>query len=309
LILFPDAPFLLLVVFVMILLMSEIIQRCTSPFSTKYDDRFKNEWFHNTKLDAILQVCLVVITGLGFLALASKGLTTSSKDTILDVLLLSVFCMGFVYWIAAIRFSSAATCLICPQFNTSASACTTNNDQSEDTSLPDNEHEEGPDSRQDVSKTRMTAPILHKLSMLPQAGSKEYDEYDSEDANDRPRSVVMDEESLAEWKQTSDYDEWAAVKSSVIQSDIVSKRGLSETAPPKPLSMIRSPAFRDDSTIVSTLDGNLDDFQEDFPEQEEEEDEDMATITEEIWIDENTGKEVDDRSQPWTDSRTGMRVT
>jgi hypothetical protein len=115
---FPRSPFLLLVLLLVILFLSEIFQRCVAPFPNKCEERMGNKWFHSTKVDTVLQVCAVAMVGLNFLIVGSDGTRTTAQDLTMDSLVLGLLGASVVFWLLALGFASATSCEDCPRFAT-----------------------------------------------------------------------------------------------------------------------------------------------------------------------------------------------
>jgi hypothetical protein len=114
----PQSPALLLVLLLVTLFLSEIFQRCVTPFPNKCEERMGNRWFHSTTVDAVLQVCSVGMVGLGILIVDSKGMRTTGENLVIDVLVLFLFSASIVFWLLALGFACTTSCQDCPRFAT-----------------------------------------------------------------------------------------------------------------------------------------------------------------------------------------------
>ena len=109
--------------------------------------------------------------------------------------------------------------------------------------------------------------------------------YDEASVSQNEIQFFGDVDGADEWKETADYDDWIATgaPSAVMQEDgeeVAQGRG--------------------DSTIATNdLEIDIEGFDDD----------DMATVYEEVWVDEATGEEISDpKNGNWMDPETGMRA-
>lgn len=336
---FYDSPILLLIVFVLVLLLSEILQRCFSPLeiTANLPNAERNTiWAHASKVDTVLQISLVAIAGLGFLALSESAQNVNGNNWAVDTLVLVVLIPSLVYWLAAIVFSSRT--INSSRFQTRAlvlqaraheksanAAISLTGPNLELPSVNGSVHfaefsfsssstssSRGPSDGATPSSAAANLAIPPNLSMLPGVGSSDQSSVGGQES---PMGSTilhsLNEDALTEWQNTQDFENFAMTKTSLVTTRLRTPGSLS--APPsfednvdedvddiddessaRPSSGRQ--VFRDDSilTFDSTNHG--------------EDEEDMATVIEEVFIDERTGLPVDASNGRWADASTGQHI-
>jgi hypothetical protein len=311
--LFSDAPILLLVVFVVVLLVTEIIQRCVMPLEIPFsesDSSCVKLWARASKVDTACQVSLLAFAGLGFLLLSGTDSSMNEHhfSIVVDILLLVVLAASLLYWFLAIVVTSRSKC---ERFSTRVLMVDTNNSQ-DNGARSVNTGPKAIDSDQSVSsssgysvgrnytsssKTAAGAIPLN-LSMLPGMGSTNHSSGSSNRNSPADRILdMLNEDSLTEYVRSASISINRRNDSLSIPSSYNSNRveddntaydeSTTHTDFEIGESSVRSSVYRDES-IAS--------FQS---MARDEEDEDMVTVLEEVYIDESTGLPVDASRGQW----------
>ena len=309
-ILFPESPILLLVTYLVVLFVTEILQRCTLPLEILADegDIFEQAWAHPSKVDTGFQVSLLAFCGLGFLLVSeTKSRMDESQHTIAsDTLLLVVLVSSLLYWFASVGVSARSKC---ERFSTRSllvdAFISQNNSKSIDIGPGVNGSNFSVSSNSISSVSGNEKPpslagsIPKNLSMLPGSGDRSSGGSKFSPAGKDKTLESLNEDSLMEWQKSRDT---ASSVSTGLRSTSMSRSQhhygdrhdddysvYDETIDDEngEISTRSSSFYRDGSiaTIRSTEEG--------------EDDEDMATLVEEIFIDERTGLPIDANRGQW----------
>ncbi|MGK3754109.1 MAG: hypothetical protein ACI8RD_006417 [Bacillariaceae sp.] len=263
LVVFDDASFLLLAIFLATHLLGFIAQQCYSPLGAES----RKKWYHTATVDTVLQLCLIVMVGVAFLSFWSvneDGMKENFQKWTEDILVLVIFTPSLIYLGVAIGVSCAQPE---PRFKAAAFKILSYHTSAKGDNAPG-------DNGGGLS-------IMQSFD-TQSASSQSYDE-----ASDSQKEIQFlgDVDGADEWKQTADYDDWIATGA---QSAVMQEDGGEEVS-----------QGRGDSTIATNdLEIDIEGF-----------DDDMATVYEEVWVDEATGEEISDpKNGNWMDAETGMRA-
>ena len=310
-ILFPESPILLLVIYVVVLFVTEILQRCTLPLQILADEggKFQQAWTHPSKVDTAFQVSLLAFSGLGFLLLSDtkSGLDESQLPIAIDTLLLVVIVSSLLYWFASIgvmsrsqdeRFSTRSLLVdafisqnnsksidIGPSVNGSNFSVSSN-------SISSASGDENPSS--------LAGSMPNNLSMLPGIGSSDRSSGSKVSPAGEDKTLdTLNEDSLIEWQKSRDT---ASSVSTGLQSTSMSRLQNHYGDRHDEDYSVYDETIDDENGEVSTRsssfyrDGSIATIRS---TEEDEDDEDMATLVEEIFIDERTGLPIDASRGQW----------
>jgi hypothetical protein len=325
---FFRTPFLILTGLLVSLMLSELIQRCSSPFPE--DCKGRNRWFRNATVDMILQVCLIGLTGLSFLSLAIPE-DKRANGLAITILFLVVWVPSVIYWVAALlhcHFSCS-----CGRLDEKSTASTSTISTTRKRNASSNEITI---QRSASNNSEPCMDIPPSLSMLPHDGS-------ADDRDCEAGTGVANQETLAGWQDTPDHEEWVGTGKSVAHESLRTSPvpvynlsydddDVSTLAEPvaaksysNDVSILNNPHAKSYSYGESILthspqakayysyeddeECTLDDVTRESSQHVFDDETETSLDDEEtVWIDEATGLPVNKHSGQWTDTHTGLPV-
>lgn len=255
-VLLSEHPSWILTAFLVILMVSELIQRFASPFG---DCEHQNRWFRTTTVDTILQASLIGLTGLKFLALAMPPETMRADGVVIETLFLAVWIPSVGHWIVALFYNYLQSRQLegmqevtNPDDAKSYTSASTSSSNQRKLCLP------APPSLQDIvtSMTSSSAPsvppqqsgkdsedraIQHSLSLIPHSGPGDDLDIETVPADDEGRlSSQIPAVHYSEWTGTTDCDTRSALFSQPIHTPSSSHTDQVDFLPPSLQSVIDS---------------------------------------------------------------------
>ncbi|VEU35746.1 unnamed protein product [Pseudo-nitzschia multistriata] len=289
LVLFPDKPVLLLIIFLLVHFLSVIIQQCTLPLVHEDQDQAKDDkkkWCHVATVDTVLQFCLAAMLGVAFFSLwstADNGSTRSSFQKHTEgSMVLSILLISLIYLTLAIGVCCARSD---PRFKSVASQIvfnTTKNDNNTSTS-----------GSNDPSRTEFCTELSFKRSFSTESSSSQDSNNDIVFFGGSQRGMnsnLIDEEYADEFQDGTVND--GVIMSASYLVEEIDENGRERLGNKQKQEKESPKIFRSDPS-VSKID----------------EEDDTTTVYEEIWVDEETGNEISAADQGnWVDTETGSLV-
>jgi hypothetical protein len=327
---FQDVQSLTLTFFLVLIIISQIIQRCNPPYIDHEETNLENSKtraiFRFKTVDMVLHACLIYATAFGLIFLLVSE--TADARVGLAILLLLVLIPSFVYLLLA-----ACHCLShgCQSMTDSDDFDPKNPKSSTKKTIRNAKHQTSyAESIKTVSfehPDKSSSTTAHNLSRAPRPGS-------SDDGVENPRGRAhrepgrwasqVSEASMEEWQETEDYDDWVATGGSIMVPSFEKQRTDEEDYNRQQNGHARIPIRKNHSSIISAGDESeygtwsIDDigdaeegatehvFADDDTVQSDWDGESQTGA--EVWIDEDTGLPVDRNSGEWTDAETGQSL-
>ena len=295
LVVFPNTPVLLLVVFLMILFLGIIIQQYSLPLAQEQNEQTngqKKNWYHVVTVDTVLQFCLAAMIGMSFFSLWTFGDDGSTRSFFQKQtegsLVLSILLTSSIYLALAIGVCCARSE---PRFMSVASQIVVNSNSN----ISNNNHRNNTFASTNNGASiaaRGTKLCLKRTfsteSSSPRDSRKEIEFYG--DVHWNTNANLTDEEYGAQLQDETVNCGFVTLPPYFVGGEDGEQEGCKEKQHTMLSSQSRPGIFRCDSSIATN-----------------EEEDDMMTVFEEVWVDEDTGKEITDPKQGiWMDPETGM---
>jgi hypothetical protein len=337
---FQDVPFLTLTFFLVLIIISQILQRCIPPYidheETSSENSKTRSIFRFKTVDMVLHACLIYATAFGLIFLLVSE--TADARVGLAILLLLVLIPSFLYLLLAACHCLSHGC----QSMADSDDLDPGNPKSSTKKTPRNvKHQTSySESKKTVSfekPDKSSNTTAHNLSRAPLPGSRddetEYDDSTEEGvehlsgrAHREPGrwASQVSEASMEEWQETEDYDNWVSTGGSIMLSSLEEQRTDEEDCYRRQSGHARIPIRKNHNSMISAGDESgygtwsIDDtgdaeeganehvFPHDDTVQRDWDGESQAGA--EVWIDEDTGLPVDRYSGQWTDAETGQSL-
>jgi hypothetical protein len=307
---FPDGQFLILVVFLLINLLSVIVQQYfLLPLGDQHCEASalsKKKWHSIAAVDTVLQLCLATFIGIAFFSswpVEGDGSTRSLfQKRMEDSLVLLIFFTSLIYLTVTIGVCCARPE---PRFSTVASQIFVNSNNKSNSNI-NNATSTSTKDNSTIAAQNDGISIMRTFSIDSSSSDdmrKEIDFFsagkDSSWNRQGKNANSVDEECGAESEpQTIDYGSANSSPYLVGEDDVQeeSSRKHNEQGMKTISSRNRPGIFRSDSSIATNEDdcaGGIED--------------DTETVYEEVWVDEDTGEHILDPEQGnWMDAETGL---
>lgn len=343
-ILFQDVPFLTLAFFMVIIISSQILQRCNPPYidyeETNSENSKTQAIFRFKAVDMVLHACLIYTTAFGLIFLLVSE--TADVRVGLAILLLLVLIPSFVYLLLAACHCLSHGCQ-CQSLTDSDDFDPENPKSSMKKTTRNAKHESSYDESKHIvsfehpDKTSNTT--AHNLSRTPHPSSRDDEtepDNSTEEGVENPSGRArrnpgrwvsqVSEASMEEWQETEDYDDWMATGGSIIVSSFEEQQAYEVDYDRQQSEQARVPINKNHSSMISAGDESrygtwsIDDIVdvEEGANEHVFEDDDTDTVQSgwdgesqagtEVWIDEDTGLPVDRYSGQWSDAETGQSL-
>lgn len=312
---FPDAPILLLVVFLMLHFLGVVLLQRFLFFKAESGEqascvRIKKNWSHIATVDTVLQICLATMIGVAFFSVWTFGGGENTRSSVQkwveDILVLSIVVTSSLY----LAFAIGVCCTrIEPRFPTVASNMIVVNL---------NNFRNNPDDSEPPAYMKNDDSVIGIKESFSTASSSSHDDSKDEieflsgtlDGIDRCNDVTMESNSSEEYPMPWQPQEPVIygferpspyVLGEDVNDYIEESHASPDQDPPEPIQ--RPKLFRSDSTIATN------EREEEIAHGEDMDVDDMGTVYEEVWIDEETGEQIEDPKQgEWMDVETGIRA-
>lgn len=299
---FRDGQFLFLMVFLLVNLLSVIVQQYFQPFGDDHVEASagsNKKWHSISAVDSVLQICLAALLGIAFLSSWPVNVYGSARsifhNRMEDSLVLLIFFASLVFL--------TVTIVICclrpePRFRTVASQIMVNNNKKNDNDTTSTSTEEN---------SALTVPSVEVSTSLTSSMVSSYDvrkeiEFfaagrDSAwDRHGENANSVDEEYDVESEPRNVGYGSGNSPPFLVGEDGEQSSRKHNEEGLGSCSSRSRLESFLCDSTVTTDEDdyeGGVED--------------DTKTVYEEVWVDDETGEEITDPEQGnWMDAETGL---
>jgi hypothetical protein len=339
---FQDVPFLTLTFFLVLIIISQILQRCNPPYIDHEEINSENsktrDIFRFKTVDMVLHACLIYATLFGLIFLLVSE--TADARVGLTILVLLVLIPSFVYLLLAACHCLSHGCRcqsmiesddFNPEKPKSSMKKTTRSAKHQATYAESNntvsfEH-------QDKSYNTTAQNLSGAPRPTSRDGETEYDD-SIEGAIENPSGRAhrepgrwasqVSEASMEEWQETEDYDDWVATGGSIMVPSFEEQQTCEEDYHRQQSGHARIPIRENHSSMISAGDestygtwsiADIGDAEEGVTEHVFADDDTVQSDWDgasqagtEVWIDEDTGLPVDRYSGQWSDAETGQSL-